>query len=152
MLKNKSKCGRKLSGSVDAVGDKCGDGRSVRPNVAHSSDVTGYISGVSPGEHVNQILREELGGSNATSTPLRTNWPSYSKSRTRVLAERDMPQCKSVRFDMGRRSRDFGGRELPRGYVTDASEIVPESLITSGAFSALEDIAQRQADARVVVA
>ena len=53
-------------------------------------------------------------------------------------------------FDVGGMSGVFGGKVLSRGDVTDASEVVPESLITSGGFSALENIAGRQADARVV--
>ena len=81
---------------------------------------------------------------------MRTAGLIYIKKRSGVLGFRDMPPCNSVTFDVSGRSIVFGGRELSRGDVTDAHEDVPEIFITSSGFSALEDIAREQADARAV--
>ena len=45
--------------------------KSVCPDVTRSSDVKASDGRVSPGDDINRILREELGGLNVTSTPVR---------------------------------------------------------------------------------
>ena len=52
--------------------------------------------------------------------------------------------------DVASGSGTVGGVELSRGNATNTSEDVPESFVTSGGFSTLEGIAQRQADVRFV--
>ena len=64
--------------------------------------------------------------------------------------EPDEPVCKAVVFDVASGSGTVGGVELSRGTITDPSEDVPKSFVTSGAFSTLESIARRQADERFV--
>ena len=136
----KSEYGNILRGGSNYVlGDSCGDVKSTCSVVAHSSDVAGNVGGVTPREDVNQILREELGNANITSNPVRSG----------VSNDQDLPLCISVMFDVGGRSRVFGGKELSWGEVTDASEGLPESLITSGGFLASKDFALQQADARL---
>ena len=51
-------------------------------------------------------------------------------------------------FGVAGGSGTVGGVELARGNVTDPSEGVPESFVTSGGFSTLEDNARRQVDER----
>ena len=58
--------------------------------------------------------------------------------------------CKAVMFDVASGSGTVGGVELLRRNVTNPSEGVAESFVTSGGFSTLESIAQRQADERFV--
>ena len=53
-------------------------------------------------------------------------------------------------FDVASGSGTVGGVELSRENVTNPSEGAPENLVTSGGFSSLEDIAQRQADGSFV--
>ena len=45
----------------------------------------------SPGEEINQILREELDSANITSTPKRAASPIYTKRRSSVLSKQDEP-------------------------------------------------------------
>ena len=78
-------------GGVDVARDSCGNVISAYSDEIHSSDVAGIVSGASPGEVVDRVLREELGGSNVTSTPVRTAWPIYSKRHSGLLDERDVP-------------------------------------------------------------
>ena len=85
-----------------------------------------------------------------TSTPKRAAWPIYSKRRSSVLKEPDVPVCKAVVFDVASGSGTVGEIELSRENVTDWSEGVPESFVTSGGFSTLESIARRQAEERFV--
>ena len=54
-------------------------------------------------------------------------------------------------FDLSSGSGTVGGAGLSKGNDTNTSEGVPESFVTSGRFSALECIALRQADERIVV-
>ena len=63
-----------------------------------------------------------------------------------MLSKQDEPLCKAVMFDVATGSGTVGGVELSRGNATNASEVVSESFVTSGGFSTLEGIAQRQAD------
>ena len=58
----------------------------------------------------------------------------------------------AVVFDVARESGTFGGIEWSRENVTDPSEGVPESFVTSGGFSTLEGFARRQAVERLVSA
>ena len=67
-----------------------------------------------------------------------------------MLRELDEPVCKAVVFDVASGSGTVGGVELSRGNVFDPSEGVPESFVTSGGFSTLEGISQRQADGNLV--
>ena len=53
-------------------------------------------------------------------------------------------------FGVASGSETLGGVELSKENVTDPSEGVPESLVTSGGFSTLEGIARRQVDERFV--
>ena len=62
----------------------------------------------------------------------------------------DEPVCKAVVFDVASGSGNVGGAGLSKSNDTNTSEGVPESFVTSGGFSALEGIAQRQVDERVV--
>ena len=66
------------------------------------------------------------------------------------MKEPDEPVCKAVVFDVASGSGTVGGAGLSKGNGTNTSEGVPESFLTSGGFSALEGIAQRQADERIV--
>ena len=99
---------------------------------------------------INQILLEELGNANVTSTPKKAVWLIYTKRRCGVLNEPDEPICRVVMFDVASGSGTLAGVGLSRGNVTDPSEDVPESFVTIGGFSTLEGIAQRQADERFV--
>ena len=49
-------------------------------------------------DEMGRILREELGGSRVTSTPVKGLWPIYSKRWSSVLGEHGAPPCKSIRF------------------------------------------------------
>ena len=74
--------------------------------------------------------------------------PLTAKRRSSVLKEPDEPVCKAVVFGVASGSGTVVGIELSRGNVTDWSEGVPESFVTSGGFSSLEGIARRQAGGR----
>ena len=99
---------------------------------------------------MNRILREKLGSATVTSTPKTAASPIYSKRRSSVSEEPDEPVCKAVVFDVASGSGTVGGVELSRENVTDPSEGVPESFVTSGGFSTLEAIARGQVDERFV--
>ena len=75
-----------LCGSV-GIGEDGGYKRqSVCPIVMMAGDVDADERRFSPGEGINQILREELGSANITSTPKRAEWPIYTKRRSSVLS------------------------------------------------------------------
>ena len=122
-----------LCGDTDVGKDDGGKRQSVFPNVTVDGNVGDRR--LSPGEEINQILREDLGRAKITSTPKKATWPIYSKRRSSVLREPDEPVCKAVVFDVASGSGTVGGIELSRGTVTDPSEGVPESVVTSGGFS-----------------
>ena len=64
-----------LCGNV-GIGEDGGDERhSLCPNVTIGGDVEVDDGRLSPGEEINQILRQELGSANVTSTPKRAAWP-----------------------------------------------------------------------------
>ena len=142
--------GKILCGSVGIGEDGGGNGQSVCPNVTPSEDVGTDVIEYSPGEETDRILREELGRANITSIPKRAAWRIYAKRPGSVLGEQEEPLCKAVMFDVASGSETVGGVELSRENVTDRSEGVPESFLTSGGFSTLEGIAQRHADGRFV--
>ena len=76
-------------GSEGTVGLEVGEGRttSVCPGLASSANVEGSGCAVFSHERdeVDRLLREELGASRVTSTPVKSLWPIYSKRRSRVL-------------------------------------------------------------------
>ena len=65
-----------------------------------------------------------------------------------MLGKQEGPLCKAVLFDVASESGTVRGAGLSKGNDTNTSEGVPELLVTSGGFSALEGIAQCQADGR----
>ena len=80
-----------LCGNV-GVEEESGDKKqSVCPNVAKGGDVEVDDTRFSPGMEINEILRDELGSVNVTSTPKRAAWPIYSKRRSSVLKKPDQP-------------------------------------------------------------
>ena len=139
-----------MCGSIGVGEDGGNKMQSVCPNVTLGEDVEASDRRFSPGEEINQILREELGSLNITSTPIRAAWPIYTKRRNSVLGKQDKPHCKAAMFDVVSGSGTVGGRELPRMNVSKASEGVPDSFVKSGGFSTLKGIAQHHADERVV--
>ena len=62
------------------------------------------------------------------------------------MKEPEEPVCNAVMSDVASGSESVAGAGLPKEGVTDPSEGVPESFVTSGGFSTLEGIARRQAD------
>ena len=139
-----------LCGSVGVEMESGDKKQSVCPNVAIGGDVDVDDRRFFPGMGVNEILREELGSVNVSSTPKRAAWSIYSKRRSSVLKEQDELVCKAAVCDIASGSGTVGGVELSRENVTDPSEGVPESFVTSGGFLTLEGIAGRQADERFV--
>ena len=135
-----------LCGSVGVGEDGGYKTQSVCLNVTIGGNVDADDRKFSLGEENIQILWEELGTANITSAPKRAAWPIYTKRRSSVLSRRDNPLCKAVMFDVASWSGTTGGVELLRGKATNTSEGLPESFMTSGGFSTLEGIAQRQAD------
>ena len=139
-----------LCGNVD-VEEEGGDNRqSMWSNVTIGENVDVDDRSFSPDVWIIRILRQEFGSANVTSTPKKPAWPTYSRRRSSVLKEPDEPVCKAVVFDVASGSGTVGGVELSRGNVTDPSEGVPESFVTSGRFPTLEGIARRQADERLI--
>ena len=136
-----------MCGSVGVGGDDGGNEHSVCLNVAPGGDVVTDVKRIFSGEETDRILREELGSTNIISTPKRAAWPLYTRRRSSVLSEQE-PLCKAVMFDSASGSGTVGGGGLPTANVTDSSGGVAESYVTSGRFSILEGIAQRQAGGR----
>ena len=135
-----------LCGNVDVEEDDGDKRQSMCLNVTVGGSVDVDDGRFSADVENNQILREDLGSTNVISTLKRAAWPIYSKKRSSVLNNPDKLVCKAVVFDFAIGSGTVGGVELPRGNVTDPSEGVPESFVTTGGSSALEGIARRQAD------
>ena len=123
-----------LCGSVGIGEDGGGNGQSVCPIVSRGGDIGTDVRRCSLGEETDRSLREELGRTNITSTPKKAAWPIYTKKRGSVLGEQEGPFCKAVMFDVAGGSGTVGGVELSRENVTDRSEGVPESFVTSGGF------------------
>ena len=135
-----------LCGNVGVEGGAGDKRQSVCPDVTISGNVDVVDRSFSPDVEVDQSLREDLGGANVTSTPKRAVWPTYSKRRSSVLDKQEEPLCKAVMFVVASGSGEVGDVGLSKRNVTNTSEGVPESFVTSGGFSTLEGIARRQAD------
>ena len=99
-------------------------------------------------DEMDRILREELGGSRVTSTPVKGLWPIYSKRRSSVLGEHGAPPCKSIRFGVTDAIGSIECGNLSRSDITEASGGMEGSDFISGGFSTLEAIAKRRADER----
>ena len=110
---------------------------SVFSNGTLDGDVDADDRRFSLGEQINQILREELGSANITSTSKKAAWPIYTKRRGGVLSERDEPPCKAVMFDVARGRGTVGSGELSRENATNTREGVPENYVTSSGFFTL---------------
>ena len=135
-----------LCGSIVVGEDGVGKVQSVCPKVTLDGGVDADDRRSSPIGEINQILREELGGANITSSLQRAAWPFYTKRRGSVLSEQDRPPCKAVMFEVATGRGTVGGGEMLRGNATNASEAVPDSFVTSVDSSTLEGIVRRQAD------
>ena len=135
-----------LCGGVGVEKDGGGKSQSLCPDMTIGGDVGVDDRRFSPDAEINRILREELCSATVTSTPKRAAWPNYSKRWSSVLTEPDEPVCKAVVFDAASVSGEVGDVRLSKRNVTDTSEGVPESFVTSGGFSTLEGIARRQTD------
>ena len=102
--------------SGGTVGPEVDQGRatSVCPGLTSSADVEGSRCEVfSRGrDELDRILRDELGGSRVTSTPVKSLWPIYSKRRGSVLAGHEVRPCKSLRFEVADRLESFEGGNL----------------------------------------
>ena len=132
----------------DVGAEKCGGGKSqsVCPDATTGGDVGVDDRRFSPDVEFDQSLRETLDGANVTSTPKKAIWPIYSKRRSSVLEKQEEPLCKAVMFDVASGSGGVEDVRLSKGNVTNKSEGVPKSFVTSGGYSTLEGVARRQAD------
>ena len=129
---------------IEEVG---GDKRQfVCPDVTIDGNVDVVERRFSPDMKIDQSSRETLGGANVTSTSKRAVWPIYRKRWSSVMKDPDELVCNAVMFDVASGSESVGGAGLSKEGVTDPSEGVPESFVTSGGFSILEGIARRQLD------
>ena len=95
------------------------------------------------GDELDRILRDELGGSHVTSTPVKGLWPIYSKRWSSVLGGHEASPCKSIRFGVVDIIGSVEGGNLSRSGVTEASGGMEGSNFTSGGFSTLEAIAKK---------
>ena len=127
-----------------------GSTTSVCPGLTSNANVEeGSCEVFSRGrDEMDRFLREELGGSRVTSTPVKGLWPIYSKRRSSVLGEHGAPPCKSIRFGVTDAIGSIEGRNLSRSGITEASGGMEGSDFTSGGFSSLEAIAKKRADER----
>ena len=123
---------------------------SVCPGLTSSADVDGSRCEVfSRGrDELDRILRDELGGSRVTSTPVKGLWPIYTKRRSSVLGGHEAPPCKSIRFGVADTIESAEDGIISRSGMTEASGGVEGSDFTSGGFSTLEAIAKKRADER----
>ena len=130
------------------VGPELDQGRvtSVCPGLTTSADVEGSRCEVFSrgGNELDRILRDELGGSHVTSTPVKGLWPIYSKRRSSVLEGHEVRPCKSLRFEVADTIESVGGGNISRSGMTEASGGVEGSDFTSGGFSTLEAIAKNE--------
>ena len=136
--------------SGGTVGREVNQGRtmSVCPGLTSSADVEGSRCEVFARgrDKLDRILRDELGGSHVTSTPVKGLWPIYSKRRGNVLGGHEVRPCKSLRSEVADTiESDDGGNISPSG-MTEASGGVEGSDITIGGFLTLEAIAKKRAD------
>ena len=134
------------------VGTEVDQGRtaSLCPRLTSRADAEGSRFEVfSRGrDELDRILREELGGSRVTSTPVKGLWPIYSKRRSSVLVGDEARPCKSLRFGTADTIESIEGGNISRSGVTEASGGIEGSDFTSGGFSTLEAIAKKRSDER----
>ena len=78
-----------LCGNVGVEEDGGDKRQSVCPNVTIGEDVRTDDRRFFADVGNNQILREELGSVNNTSTPKKAAWPIYTKRRSSVLGEQE---------------------------------------------------------------
>ena len=122
---------------------------SVCPSLTPSANVEGSSFEVSFHERdeVDRILREELGGSRATSTPVKGLRPIDSRCAV-VLGGHETPSCKSIRFGVPGAIESVEGGNLSPGGITEVSAGVQGIDFISGGFPTLEAIAKKRADER----
>ena len=144
-----------LGGSVAAVSSHIVDDEgTVRAGIDQGITtsvcpvLTPSIVKEASGGGVDLILREELSGTHSTSTPVKGLWPIYSKRPNSVLAEREAPPCKSIKFGVTDTLEAVEGWNLSRSGMTEVSGGMEGSDFTSGGFSTLEAIAKKRADDR----
>ena len=85
-------------------------------------------------DELDRILRDELGGSRVSSTPIKGLWPPYSKRRSSVSGGHEAPPCKSIRFGVADTIEYVEGGNISRSGMTEPSGGVEGSDFTSGAF------------------
>ena len=138
--------------SGGTVGPEVDQGRamSVCPGLTSSADVEGSRCEVFARgrDELDRNLRDELGGSHVTSTPVKGLWPIYSERRGSVLGGHEVRSRKSLRFEVADTIESVEGGNISRSGMTEASGGVEGSDFTSGCFSTLEAIAKKRADER----
>ena len=139
-------------GYEGTVGPEVDQGRtkSKCPVLTSRANVEGSSFEVFFHEHdeVDRILRDELGGSRVTSTPVKGLWPIYSERRSSVLGGHEAFPGKSVRFGVPGVMEAGEGGNLSQSGITEASGGVDGSDFTSAGFSTLDAIAKKRADER----
>ena len=149
---NLAAVGSQIVESGGTIGPEVDQGRatSVCPGLTSGADVEGSRCEVfSRGrDELDRNLRDELGSSRVTSTPVKGFWPTYSKRRSCVLGGHEAPPCKSIRFGVADTIESVEGGNLSRSGITEVSGGVEGSDFTSGGFSTLEAIAKKRADHR----
>ena len=81
-------------------------------------------------DEVDTILREELGGSRVSLTPVKGLWPIYSKKRSSVLGGHEAPPCKAIRFEVLYTIGAVESGNLSRSCITEVSGGVEGSDFT----------------------
>ena len=117
-----------VSGNIGVGEDGGGNRQSVCPNVTLGEDVGADDGTCSPGEENNQILREEQGSANITSTPNKSARPICTKKRSSVLAEHDEPLGKAVMVDVASGSRTVGAENCREGMLLVQVKMCPRVL------------------------
>ena len=124
--------------SGGTVGPEVDQGRamSVCPGLTSSADMEGNRCEVFARgrDELDRILRDELGGSHVTSTPVKCLWPIYSRRRGSVLGGHEVRPCKSLRFEVADTIGFVEGGNISRSGLTGASGGVEGSDFTTGAF------------------
>ena len=108
-----------------------------RPELTQRGDVETIYCNVSPheGDEVDRILREELNGSHATSTPVKGLMSIDSKRRSSMLGVQEAPSCNSKRLAVTDKIGAPESGNLSRKYVSEMNGGVADSDFTSGGFS-----------------
>ena len=122
-------------GTVELEVDQ-GRAMSVCPGLTSSADVEGSRCEVFARgrDELDRLLRDELGGSHVTSTPVKGLWPIYSRRRGSVLGGHEVRRCKSLRFEVADTIESVEGGNISRSGMTEASGGVEGSDFTSGGF------------------